>query len=86
MVESNDQFGSQLAAGDFNNNGIADLAAAAPSERVGTVFEAGAVSVLYGSGGGLTSTGGQLFTQNSPGVPGGAESLDRFGGVGFVAG
>jgi hypothetical protein len=37
-------------------------------------------------GGGLTSAGGRLFTQNSPGVAGVAESLDRFGGVGFVAG
>jgi hypothetical protein len=86
LVELDDQFGAQLATGDFNNNGFADLAAAAPQETVGTAGAAGAVSVLPGSGGGLTTTGGQLFTQNSPGVPGLAESLDRFGGVGFVAG
>jgi hypothetical protein len=85
-VEAGDQFGSQLATGDFNDNGFADLAAAAPEETVGTIAEAGAVSVLYGTGGGLTSIGGQLFTQNSPGVAGVAEFLDRFGGVGFVAG
>jgi hypothetical protein len=85
-VEILDQFGAQLAAGDFNDNGFADLVAAAPEETVGTVGAAGAVSVLPGSGGGLTSTGGQLFTQNSPGVPGTAEELDRFGGLGFVAG
>ena len=85
-VEATDQFGAQLAAGDFNNNGFADLAAAAPLERVGTIFAAGAVSVLYGSGGGLTSSGGQLFTQNSPGVPGTAETFDQFGGISFSAG
>jgi len=71
---------------DFNGNGFADLVAAAPEETVATLAEAGAVSVVYGSGGGLTSAGGRLFTQNSPGVAGVAESLDRFGGVGFVAG
>jgi hypothetical protein len=85
-VESEDRFGSQLATGDFNNNGSADLAAAAPTDTVGSAFSAGAVSALYGTGGGLTSSGGQLFTQNSPGSPGTAEELDRFGGFAFVAG
>jgi FG-GAP repeat len=82
-VEADDQFGAQLAAADFNNNGFADLAAAAPEETVGTLPAAGAVSVLYGSAGGLTTTGGQLFTQNSAGVPGTAERGDRFGGTAF---
>jgi hypothetical protein len=80
-VEAGDQFGAQLASGDFNNNGFAELAAAAPSEDVGTVAQAGAVSVLQGAGGGLTTTGGRLFTQNSPGVPGTAETFDLFGGL-----
>jgi hypothetical protein len=81
-VEVRDQFGSQLTTGDFNNNGFVDLAVAAPTEAVGSVFEAGAVSAIYGTGGGLTTSGGQLFTQNSPGVPGTAEFFDHFGGVG----
>jgi hypothetical protein len=83
-VEAGDEFGEQLAAGDFNDDGFADLAAAAPLEDVGTVSQAGAVSVLPGSAGGLTSTGGRLFTQNSPGVPGTAETFDQFGGLEIV--
>jgi hypothetical protein len=79
-VEAGDGFGTQLASGDFNSNGFADLAAAAPTEDVGTIAQAGAVSVLQGSGGGLTTLGGRLFTQNSPGVPGTAETFDLFGG------
>jgi hypothetical protein len=75
-----------LAAGDFNNDGFADLAAGAAGEAVGSAQGAGAVSVLPGSAGGLTATGGQLFTQNSPGVPGVAEAFDLFGGVAFNAG
>ena len=85
-VEALDLFGFGLAAGDFNNDGFDDLAAGAPWERVGSLGLAGAVSVIPGSAGGLTATGGQLFTQNSPGVPGVAEAFDQFGGVAFNAG
>jgi hypothetical protein len=84
LVEAGDEFGEQLASGDFNHDGFADLAAAAPTEDIGTVQKAGAVSVLSGSAGGLTSTGGRLFTQNSPGVPGPAETFDLFGGLEIV--
>jgi hypothetical protein len=74
------------AGGDFDNDGFADLAAGAPWESVGSLGLASAVSVIPGSAGGLTATGGQLFTQNSPGVPGVAEAFDQFGGVAFNAG
>jgi hypothetical protein len=77
--EAHDAFGAALAAGDFNHDGFADLAASAPNEDIGSVPDAGAVSVLYGSAAGLTSTGGQLFTQNSAGVPDSAEAGDGFG-------
>jgi hypothetical protein len=79
-AEGFDEFGAQLASGDFNSNGFADLAAAAPNEPVGGAGDAGAVSVLPGSSGGLTTSGGQLFTQDSPGVAGVAEGGDHFGG------
>jgi hypothetical protein len=78
-VETNDGFAASLTAADFDHDGFADLAAGAPFEAVGSVLDAGAVSVLYGSGGGLTRTGGQLFTQNSPGLGSSAEALDNFG-------
>jgi hypothetical protein len=84
LVEAGDEFGEQLAAGDFNHDGFADLAAAAPLEDVGTVQQAGAVSVVPGAAGGLTATGGRLFTQNSPGLPGTAETFDLFGGLEIV--
>jgi FG-GAP repeat len=59
---------------DFNNDGAEDLAIGVPDETVGTVDSAGAVNVLYGSvGGGLTGTGSQLFTQDTPGVGSGCK-------------
>ena len=75
LAESNP---SDVAA-DFNHDGFADLAAGAWGERVLGAIDAGAVSVLYGSASGLTATGGQLFTQDTPGVPGSPELLDTFG-------
>jgi hypothetical protein len=80
-AELEDRFGLALAAGDFNHDGAADLAAGAPGESFDIAGEAGAVSVLYGSVTGLSRTGGQLFTQNSAGVPDYAEAGDGFGGA-----
>ena len=78
-VETGDGFGSALAAGDFNGDSFADLGVGAPFEDVGGTVDAGAVSVLSGSPTGLTTAGGQLFTQDTPGVPGSAQELDFFG-------
>lgn len=74
-VEFRDRFGEALAAGDFNGDGVADLAAGASGENVGSVEDAGAVSVLYGSADGLTTAGGRLFIQ----VGSAAEEQDWFG-------
>jgi FG-GAP repeat len=80
-AELGDRFGSALAAGDFDNDGFADLAVGAPAEAVGSIIVAGAVNVLYGAAAGLTGSGSQLFTQNSPGVGSAAEGFDFFGGA-----
>lgn len=64
---------------DFDGDGFADLAIGAPLEDVGEVQNAGAVTVIYGSPGGLDAAGNQLWTQDSPGVLDAAERSDRFG-------
>ena len=46
---------------------------------MGAAEDAGAINVLPGSAGGLTGTGSQLFTQDTPGVPGVVEFDDFFG-------
>ena len=78
-AEPFDFFGNALAAGDFNNDGFIDLAIGVPGEDLGTIADAGAVNVLYGSANGLSASGGQFFSQNTPGVFGGAETEDGFG-------
>jgi hypothetical protein len=60
-AEVDDQFGSKLAAGDFNADGFADLAIGAHLESVGALATAGMVHVLLGSAAGLTAAGSQLW-------------------------
>jgi hypothetical protein len=78
-AEGGDQFGSALAAGDFDSDGFADLAVGVVREDVGAAIGAGAVTVLYGSAAGLAGSGSQLFWQGAGGVPGTAETEDEFG-------
>jgi hypothetical protein len=78
-AEPFDFFGNALAAGDFNNDTFIDLAIGAPGEDLATIPNAGAVTVLYGSASGLSATGSQFFSQDTPGVLGAAEAEDGFG-------
>jgi hypothetical protein len=73
------RWGMSLAAGDFNRDGYADLAIGAPMDDVGSITDAGSVSVLYGSASDFWPTGNQLFTQNTSGVSDDAEAYDWFG-------
>jgi hypothetical protein len=77
--EPGDFFGGTLASGDFDGDGFADLAIGVPVESVGEIQAAGAVDVLYGTGGGLRTAGAQLWTQDSPRVESAAEDGDLFG-------
>ena len=67
---------SLTVKGDFNGDGFADLAVAAPGENAG----GGAVHVLRGSASGLSATSSQLFTQNTTGIADTQEPGDQFGG------
>jgi disulfide bond formation protein DsbB len=78
-AEEGDQLGTFLVTGDYNADGFDDLSAPALAEDVGTVIDAGAVNVIYGSAAGLASAGNQLWSQNSPGILDAAEEADLFG-------
>ncbi len=62
--EPGDSYGRALATGDFNGDGIDDLAVGSPFEDVSGVSGAGAVVVSYGSEFGLKPEGAQLLLQS----------------------
>lgn len=75
-----DQFGSALAVGDFDGDGVHDLAVGVFNERIGRFNGAGAVNVLYGrSGFGIVPGRNQVWHQGRPGIEGRVESVDWFG-------
>lgn len=77
--DTSEHFGSALAAGDFNNDGYADLAIGTPLDYVNSVGGAGSVNILYGSSSGLSSTSNQIWHQDSASVDDSVEFGDHFG-------
>jgi hypothetical protein len=79
-AETEDRFGSSLAAANLGRSKASDLVIGVPQEDVGPIFDAGGVNVLFGSANGLTAAGDQFWHQDTPGVVGdGAEDSDWFG-------
>jgi hypothetical protein len=78
-AEPFDRFGSALSAAQFGLGPESDLAVGVPLESISDVSGAGAVNVLYGSSGGVTDAGNQLWHQDSPGIMETAEQGDHFG-------
>lgn len=82
-VEDNDFFGKSLASGDFNCDGITDLAVGSPDESVTINDEfrsaVGAVNVFHGSVNGFTFLGqGSTFLVQSTGFSN-VSANNRFG-------
>lgn len=82
VAEADEQFGDSLAAGDFDDDGFADLAVGVFAENEGGIFAVGAVNVLPGSAAGPTAAGDQRWHQDSPGILNTAEFGDGFGTFG----
>jgi FG-GAP repeat len=81
-------FGDQLATGDFNGDGRADLAIADPGDSQDRGYSTGAVTIINGASNatGTTTVGAKRFSLDTPGVPGSPttfnpkkDSSDAFG-------
>lgn len=70
---------AQRLQDDFNGDGYQDLAVAAPRGKVDGQAQAGYVTVVYGSAKGIDLTHKQVISQNTPGIPGAAETDDDYG-------
>ncbi len=74
-----DLFGSALVAGDFDGDGLDDLAIAAKGEDLAGQRDVGVVHVVYGSDGGLDGAGSVLIKPTDPAIPGGGQRGAKFG-------
>lgn len=54
-TEAGDRFGAQVVPADVDHDGYTDLLVGAPGEDVGTVTDAGMITVLWGGPGGLSA-------------------------------
>lgn len=73
------QFGSALAAGDFDGDNYDDLAIGAPRSDTGAKQATGSVYVLYGGPSGLDEKTVQFWSQAHPKIEGTAGEYDFFG-------
>jgi hypothetical protein len=74
-----ENFGSSLAAGDFDGDGRDDLAIGASDATIGGVVSTGYVQIVYGTMSGLSAAGTQFMHQNTSGVLDSNEEDDGFG-------
>ncbi|GAB3987528.1 FG-GAP repeat protein [Actinoallomurus acanthiterrae] len=79
--EKGDEFGAAVAARDVDGDGRAEVVVGAPGEDIGKRRNAGAVTVLRGNAHWKLGSGSSAFSQNTEGVPGVAETGDRYGGA-----
>ncbi|HET9518812.1 MAG TPA: hypothetical protein VFO77_13915, partial [Actinoplanes sp.] len=84
VAEADDQFGFSLAVGNLGGSAHDDLAIGVPAEDPHnggpTLYDTGAVNVIYGTATGLKgSAQNPVWTQDSPGIAETAELHDQFG-------
>lgn len=86
LGEVGDRFGAAVAIGDFDDDGIADLAIGSPGEDIEAdgVDNAGCVHVLFGSASGVVTAGQVLFFRGA-GLNGSPQDGEEIGRV-LVAG
>jgi hypothetical protein len=77
-------FGRYLAAGDFDGDGDDELAIAAPGAPVNGVPQAGTVTIVRGTGSGLSSVSDSVYSRATPGIAGSPKTNERFGAGLFV--
>jgi hypothetical protein len=80
LAEARDRFGSSFAIGAFGGSAVPGLAIGVPGEERAAA-DAGAVAVLYGGPGGLSTPSNELWEQGTPGIEDAPETGDAFGSV-----
>ena len=77
--DAGDLFGYAVTFGDFDGDGNHDIGIGIPGEQVSGAAQAGSVAVIYGSASGLTAEGDDVWSQDTFGIKGAAQTNDMFG-------
>jgi FG-GAP repeat len=78
-AEVDDRFGLALATGDLDGDHEDDLIVGTPLENLGSLTDAGAVNVLYGSESNGVTRRDDFWSQGSRGIKGIHQAFDNFG-------
>jgi len=79
VSEAGDHFGAALAVGDFNHNGLDDLAIGIPGETTSGEADSGVAYIVYQGLGGLSSTGAEGFYRGFNGLTGVPHAGEQLG-------
>lgn len=79
IAETGDNFGTALAAGQFDNDPYVDLAIGVPGQTINGSVAAGAVQILYGTDEGIDTPRNTIWHQDRVEIDQVAEPNDRFG-------
>ena len=82
VSENADLWADSLAALDLNGDGHTDLAVSSMTESIGTHFDTGAVTFIWGTKEGISQEQSLTITQDSPNVPSQNKSNDYWGRLG----
>jgi len=78
-AEPFEYFGDAVASGDFDGDGVLDLAVSVPGERVNGLISAGTVQVFRGGASGFSLSNSSIWHQGSAWGAAELESFDEFG-------
>lgn len=78
-LEASDGFGGSIACGDLDADGYDDVAVSSVREAIGSVIDAGAINLLWGSADGLVAGPSRSWNAGSPEVSGALADRRLFG-------
>ena len=77
-----DHWGDALASVDVNGDGKTDLLVASSAKSIGTQFDSGTITLLWGTKNGIVPENSKYLDQNISGIPDDNKSMDYWGRLG----
>ncbi len=79
-IEENDNFGSAVTLGDYNGDGLMDVAVGVPGDQNDQDVKSGGVNIYYANATSLSTAGAQHWLPGEDGLTNSPDNDDQFGG------